>query len=134
MNVNRGAPEREALKAAAAARALELVRPGMLIGLGTGSTARYFVEGIGRLVATGVPLIGVPTSRATAERAGQLGIRTTTEPVQPIDLAVDGADEVDPDLHLIKGRGGALTREKLVATAARTFVVVVDESKLVERL
>ena len=129
---DRGASD--ALKGAAAARALELVQPGMLIGLGTGSTARYFVEGIGRLVAQGVPLTGVPTSRATAERARQLGIRTTAELVQPIDLAVDGADEVDPCLDLIKGRGGALTREKLVATAARTFVVVVDESKLVERL
>jgi ribose 5-phosphate isomerase A len=129
-----GLPEREALKAAAAARALELVRPGMLLGLGTGSTARFFVEGIGQLVAQGMPLTGVPTSRATAERARRLGIPISGEPVQQIDLAVDGADEVDASLDLIKGRGGALTREKLVATAARMFVVVVDESKLVERL
>jgi ribose 5-phosphate isomerase A len=126
--------EQDALKAAAAARALELVRPGMLVGLGTGTTARYFVEGIGDLVAQGLPLTGVPTSRAVDELARQLGIQTTTEPVQRIDLAVDGADEVDPNLGLIKGRGGALTREKLVATAARVFVVIVDESKLVSRL
>jgi ribose 5-phosphate isomerase A len=76
----------------------------------------------------------VPTSRATAERARELGIQITAEPTQTIDLAVDGADEVDPRLDLIKGRGGALMREKLVATAARTFVVIVDVSKLAERL
>lgn len=128
------APGREALKAASAARALELVRPGMVVGLGSGSTARYFVEGIGRLVSQGVPITGVPTSRATAEHARQLGIPTTVEPTQTIDLAVDGADEVDAQLDLIKGRGGALTREKLVAMSARTFVVIVDDSKLVERL
>jgi ribose 5-phosphate isomerase A len=128
------APEHAALKAAAAARALELVRPGMLVGLGSGSTARYFVEGLGRLVSQGMSITGVPTSRATADRARQLRIPTTDEPARAIDLAVDGADEVDPSLDLIKGRGGALTREKLVATAATRFVVIVDDSKLVERL
>lgn len=121
-------------KQAAAEKALELVQDGMLIGLGSGSTARYFTEGVGRLVASGLKVRGVPTSRATAELAAELGIPIITELVGPIDLAVDGADEVDPSLNLIKGRGGALTREKLVAAASKRFVVVVDESKLVDHL
>src|SRR6476646_7599464 len=106
----------------------------MLLGLGSGSTAKYFTEGVGRLVADGMKLRAVPTSRATAELAAENGIPIVTELVGQIDLAVDGADEVDPALNLIKGRGGALFREKLVASAARRFVVVVDESKLVKRL
>jgi ribose 5-phosphate isomerase A len=122
------------LKQAAAQKALELVQDGMFVGLGTGTTARYFVEGIGRLVAGGMKVRGVPTSRATAELAAELGIPIVTEIVGQIDLAVDGADEVDPALNLIKGRGGALFREKLVAAAAKRFVVVVDESKLVKEL
>jgi ribose 5-phosphate isomerase A len=122
------------LKRAAAEKALELVQDGMLVGLGSGSTARYFTEGVGRLVSEGMKVRGVPTSRETAELAAQVGIPIVTELVGPIDLAVDGADEVDPALNLIKGRGGALFREKLVAAAARRFVIVVDESKLVKRL
>ncbi len=122
------------LKRAAAAKAVELVQDGMLVGLGTGSTARFFTEGVGSLVAEGMKLRGVPTSRATAELAASLGIPIVTELVGQIDLAVDGADEVDPALNLIKGRGGALFREKLVAAAAKRFVVVVDESKLVKAL
>ena len=122
------------LKRAAAEKALELVQDGMLVGLGSGSTARYFTDGVGRLVSEGMKVRGVPTSRETAELAAQLGIPIVTELVGQIDLAVDGADEVDPDLNLIKGRGGALFREKLVAAVARRFVVVVDESKLVKRL
>jgi len=122
------------LKRAAAAKAVELVQDGMLVGLGTGSTARFFTEGVGSLVAEGMKLRGVPTSRATAELAASLGIPIVTEIVGQIDLAVDGADEVDPALNLIKGRGGALFREKLVAAAAKRFVVVVDESKLVKAL
>jgi ribose 5-phosphate isomerase A len=122
------------LKRAAAEKALELVQDGMLLGLGSGSTARYFTEGVGRLVAEGMKVRGVPTSRETAELAAQVGIPIVTELVGQIDLAVDGADEVDPALNLIKGRGGALFREKLVAASARRFVVVVDESKLVKRL
>jgi ribose 5-phosphate isomerase A len=121
-------------KQAAAEKALELVQDGMLVGLGTGSTARFFVEGVGRLVAEGMKVRGVPTSRATAEMAATLGIPIVTELVGQLDLAVDGADEVDPALNLIKGRGGALFREKLVAAASKRFVVVVDESKLVEDL
>jgi ribose 5-phosphate isomerase A len=122
------------LKRAAAEKALELVQDGMLLGLGSGSTARFFTEGVGRLVADGMKVRAVPTSRNTSELAAQLGIPIVTELVGQIDLAVDGADEVDPALNLIKGRGGALFREKLVAAAAKRFVVVVDESKLVETL
>jgi len=121
-------------KQVAAHKALELVQDGMLIGLGSGSTARYFTEGLGRLVSEGLKMRGVPTSRATAELAAELGIPIVTELVGPIDLTVDGADEVDPALNLIKGRGGALSREKLVAAASKRFVVVVDESKLVKEL
>lgn len=122
------------LKQAAAEKALELVQDGMLVGLGSGSTVRFFTEGVGRLVADGMKVRGVPTSRETAELAAGLGIQIVTELVGQIDLTVDGADEVDPSLNLVKGRGGALFREKLVAAASRRFVVVVDESKLVERL
>jgi ribose 5-phosphate isomerase A len=124
----------EELKRAAAEKALELVQDGMLLGLGSGSTVRYFTEGVGRLVADGMKVRGVPTSRATAELAAEHGIPIVTELVGSIDLAVDGADEVDSSLNLIKGRGGALFREKLVAAAARRFIVVVDESKVVKRL
>ena len=121
-------------KQVAAHKALELVQDGMLVGLGSGSTARYFTEGLGRLVAEGMKVRGVPTSRATAELAAELGIPIVTELVGQIDLTVDGADEVDPALNLIKGRGGALSREKLVAAASKRFVVVVDESKQVKQL
>ena len=127
-------PDQDALKQAAAGKALELVRDGMLVGLGSGSTARYFTEGVGRLVADGMRVRGVPTSRATAALAAELGIPVVEDLVGAIDLAVDGADEVDPSLGLIKGRGGALFREKLVAAAAKRFVAVVDESKVVDRL
>ena len=126
--------EADDYKRAAAEKALELVQDGMLVGLGSGTTARYFTAGVGRLVANGMKVRGVPTSRETAELAAEHGIPIVTELVGPIDLAVDGADEVDPALNLIKGRGGALFREKIVAAAARRFVVVVDESKLVRRL
>jgi ribose 5-phosphate isomerase A len=126
--------EQDALKRAAAEKALELVRDGMLIGLGSGSTARYFTEGVGRLVGGGMKVRCVPTSRVTAELAAANGIPIVTELVGAIDLAVDGADEVDQALNLIKGRGGALTREKVVAAASKRFVVVVDESKVVKRL
>jgi ribose 5-phosphate isomerase A len=126
--------EADALKRAAAEKALELVRDGMLLGLGSGTTVRYFTEGVGRLVADGMKVRGVPTSRATAELAASCGIPVVEDLVGMIDLAVDGADEVDPNLNLIKGRGGAMFREKLVAAAAKRFVAVVDESKVVGRL
>lgn len=124
----------EAFKKSAAEKALELVQDGMLLGLGSGSTARYFTEGVGRLMERGMKLRAVPTSREVAELAATLGIPVVTEMIGQIDLAVDGADEVDPALNVIKGRGGALFREKLVAAAAKRFVVVVDESKLVKEL
>jgi ribose 5-phosphate isomerase A len=126
--------KQDALKRAAAEKALELVQDGMLLGLGSGSTAKYFTEGVGRLVASGMKLRCVPSSRATAELAAELGIQIVQELIGAIDLAVDGADEVDPALSLIKGRGGALFREKIVAAASKRFVVVVDESKLVKQL
>jgi len=126
--------EQDELKRAAAEKALELVRDGMLIGLGSGTTARYFTEGVGRLVAEGMKVRAVPTSRPTAELAAANGIPIVFELIGQIDLTVDGADEVDQSLNLIKGRGGALFREKVVAAASKRFVVVVDESKVVKQL
>lgn len=124
----------EAGKAAAAAKALELVAPGMVVGLGSGSTSRLFIEGLARLAREGVRIVGVPTSRATAELAVSLGIAIAEVITAPIDLAIDGADEIDAHMRLIKGRGGALFREKVVAAAALRFVIIADESKLVYRL
>ena len=115
-------------------RAVGLVRPGMTLGLGTGSTTRHFIDGVGRLVAEGMKLQAVATSDASAKQARALGIRIIDQIEGTIDLAVDGADEVDGRLNLIKGRGGALAREKVVAARADRFVVVVDESKLVSEL
>jgi ribose 5-phosphate isomerase A len=122
------------LKRAAAEKALELVRDGMVLGLGSGSTANYFTEGVGRLIGEGMKVMAIPTSRATAELAAANGIPIVTELIAQIDLTVDGADEVDQTLNLIKGRGGALFREKVVAAASKRLVVVVDESKIVKQL
>jgi ribose 5-phosphate isomerase A len=122
-------PDQPSLKRAAALRALELVEPGMLLGVGTGSTARFFIEGL-----RGVRVTAVATSRESAELARAAGIDVIDDVRTQLDLAVDGADEIDPQLRLIKGHGGALFREKLVAMAARQFVVIADESKLVPRL
>jgi ribose 5-phosphate isomerase A len=119
----------DGLKRAAARRALELVEPGMVLGLGTGTTVRYFIEGLG-----GRRVAAVATSVASAELARAAGVELLEDLSGPIDLAVDGADEIDPELRLVKGAGGALFREKVVALAARRFVVVADESKLVDRL
>jgi len=121
-------------KRAAARRALELVEPGMLLGIGSGSTARFFIEALGERVAKGLRISAIATSRQSEELARRLGITLVDDPVQPIDLAVDGADEIDPQLRLIKGHGGALFREKLVASSARRFIVIADASKLVRRL
>jgi len=123
-----------AFKQAAAERALRLVRSGMLVGLGTGSTARYFLDGLGRLVADGLRITAVATSTETERRARALSIPIVTRTDAPVDLAVDGADEVDATRNCIKGRGGAFLREKIIATASRRFVIVVDESKVVGRL
>ena len=125
----------EELKRKAAEAALEYVKPGMVLGLGTGSTARLFLEGVARLVESGMDLKAVPTSLATAEAAKKMGVPLTSlEESMWLDLCVDGADEVDRRLNLIKGLGGALFREKIVATASKRFVVVVDQSKLSSRL
>ena len=127
--------EIEAQKRAAAARALEFVRPGMRIGLGTGSTARHFVELLAERVRAGLDVVGVPTSGATRSDAERLGVPLTSLDETPqLDLTVDGADEVAPDLSLIKGGGGALLHEKIVASASARMVVIVDESKWVSAL
>jgi ribose 5-phosphate isomerase A len=125
----------EAYKRAAAARAVEFVRPGMRLGLGTGSTAHAFVELLAERVKMGLDVVAVPTSEATRALAAKLGIALTTLDDTPeLDLAVDGADEIGPDLALIKGGGGALLREKIVASASATMVVIADASKLVTTL
>ena len=125
----------EALKRQAAARALDEVRDGMKLGLGTGSTARHFVELLGEKVRAGLKIVGVPTSDATRVQAEGSGIALTTlDDVDRLDLTVDGADEIDPALNLIKGGGGALLREKIVAAASDRMIVIADESKWVEAL
>jgi ribose 5-phosphate isomerase A len=119
-------------KARAAAMALDLVEDGMRLGLGTGSTAAHFVEGVGVKVAQGLKLICVPTSETTRLQAERLRIPLTTLDETPhLDLTVDGADEFDDQLRLIKGGGGALLREKIVASASDRMVVIADRSKLV---
>lgn len=125
----------EQQKQAAARHAAELVEDGMVVGLGSGSTAQLVVAELGRRVQTGLRFVGVPSSDETARLATSLGIALATlEEQSSLDIAIDGADEVDPHLNLVKGRGGALLREKIVALAGNRFVVVVDESKRVERL
>src|SRR5215468_2459280 len=125
----------DAQKRAAAARAVELVRPGMRVGLGTGSTAKHFVEQVGERVRSGLKIIAVPTSEATQADAKRCGIELTTLDQTPeLDLTVDGADEIDPDLCLIKGGGGALLREKIVAMASARMLVIADASKYVAAL
>jgi ribose 5-phosphate isomerase A len=123
------------LKESAARAALDLVEDGMRLGLGTGSTSARFVAALGERVAKGLNVICVPTSEATRAQAERLGIPLTTLDAMPqLDLTVDGADEIDPQLRLIKGGGGALLREKIVATASDRMVVIADESKLVPTL
>ena len=119
-------------KRAAAARAIEFVRPGMRLGLGTGSTAQAFIELLGERVRGGLKIVTVPTSEVTREQAARLGIPLTTLDDTPeLDLTIDGADEIAPDLTLIKGGGGALLREKIVASASADMLVIADESKWV---
>jgi ribose 5-phosphate isomerase A len=123
------------LKRQAAARALEHVRDGMKLGLGTGSTAKHFVELLGIRVRAGLKVIGVPTSEATRADAVRCGITLTTlDEVDRLDLTVDGADEIDPALNLIKGGGGALLREKIVAAASDRMIVIADDTKWVDAL
>ena len=122
-------------KRAAAARALEFVEPGMRLGLGTGSTARHFVELLAERVREGLRIVAVPTSEETQRDAQRLGVPLTSLDETPaLDLTVDGADEIAPDLALVKGGGGALLREKIVASASARMVVIADESKWVRVL
>jgi ribose 5-phosphate isomerase A len=122
-------------KRAAAAAALELVRPGMKLGLGTGSTAAHFVELLGEKVRAGLDIVGVPTSEATHGLAKHAGISLVTlEEAPELDLTVDGADEIDTKLRLIKGGGAALLREKIVANASKRMVVIADSGKKVGTL
>ncbi len=123
-----------ASKRAAAQQALAEVRAGMRVGLGTGSTAFFVIEGLGQLVAAGLDVVAVPTSDESARLARQWAIPVAELMPAGLDVAIDGADEIDPAGQLIKGRGGALLREKLVALAARRFIVVADNSKCVAQL
>ena len=123
------------LKIAAAAEALTHVKSGMKLGIGTGSTAEEFVRLLAVKVAEGFEIIGVPTSERTAALCSELGVPLTTlEETPHLDLTIDGADEVDGDLSLIKGGGGALLREKIVAAASDAMIVIADESKVVDTL
>lgn len=125
----------EQLKRMAAAEALREVEDGMRLGLGTGSTAKHFVELLAERVAAGLTVVGVPTSEVTAAQASRLGIPLSTLDETPsLDLTVDGADEFDPALNLIKGGGAALLREKIVAMASQRMIVIADQSKQVARL
>lgn len=123
------------MKRQAAAEALDHVRDGMKLGLGTGSTAKHFVELLGERVSAGLKVIGVPTSETTRMDAERCGIPVTTlDQIDRLDLTVDGADEIDGALNAIKGGGGALLREKIVAAASDRMIVIADDSKAVEML
>src|SRR3989454_9504959 len=120
------------LKRQAALRALDEIRDGMIVGLGTGSTAAHFIRGLGR---AGLKVKGIPTSEESRRLADEAGVLVTAFEEHPrVDVTVDGADEVSPELDLIKGLGGALVREKIVAHASRRVIIIVDERKLVDRL
>ncbi|MEK6785322.1 MAG: ribose-5-phosphate isomerase RpiA [Nitrospirota bacterium] len=120
------------LKKAAALKASEFVRSGMVVGLGTGSTAKHLLVALGEQVKAGMKLRGVPTSQETAVLAKQAGIPLIdAENRWEIDVAIDGADQVDPHFNLIKGGGGALLKEKIVAASAKQFIVMVDHTKQV---
>ena len=125
----------KALKIEAARAALTHVESGMRLGIGTGSTAEEFVRLLAEKVSTGMTITGVPTSERTAALCRELGVPLATLDEMPeLDLTIDGADEVDPRLSLIKGGGGALLREKIVAAASTRMIVIADQSKLVETL
>jgi ribose 5-phosphate isomerase A len=127
--------DQNALKRAAAAQALDYVKDGMKLGLGSGSTAEMFVEMLAPRVRGGEKLLCVPTSEKTAALARKLGFTLAAlDDLAPLDLTVDGADEADRNLDLIKGGGGMLLREKIVAAASRQMVVIADETKMVPRL
>jgi len=122
----------DSLKKAAAVTAVEFVRDGMVVGLGTGSTSKHMIIALGEKVRAGMKLRGVPTSRETAELARQQGIPLIDQDnAWLIDVAIDGADQADPHLNLIKGGGGALLKEKIVAASAKQFIVMIDHTKRV---
>jgi ribose 5-phosphate isomerase A len=126
---------REEAKKRAAERAVEFVEDGQVVGLGTGSTTKFAIEKIGERVREGLKLRGVPTSQGSDRLAKQLGIQIVDlNDVERINITIDGADEIDPNFHMIKGGGGALTREKLVALSSNLVVIVVDDPKLVSTL
>lgn len=126
----------EPLKKEAAIRAVQLVQSGMRVGLGTGSTAKYAIEEIGRKLATGElrNIVGVPTSEASEGLARSLNIPIQALDPRPLDIAIDGADEIDPQLNLIKGLGGALLREKITEIQASNLIIIADHSKTVTHL
>jgi len=122
-------------KQAVAKAAVELVQSGQVVGLGSGSTATYFVRELGERVRQGLNIVSIPTSQATQKLAEQLGIPLTNFEANPeIDIDIDGADEIDPQLNLIKGGGGAFLREKIIASISKRFVVIADSAKQVKRL
>lgn len=127
---------KEDTKRRVAMESVKLIKDGQVVGLGTGSTAKYMIDELGRRVREeGLRVLGIPTSLWTSKRAKENKIPLTTLDEHPkLDIAIDGADQVDPELNLIKGLGGALTREKIVDTAAEELVIIIDESKLVEKL
>ncbi len=125
----------EDMKRIAGEKAAEYVKDGMVVGLGTGSTVYYTILKLGEMVKDGLDIIGIPTSIGTERLARELGIKISTLYEHPeIDLTIDGADEIDPELNLIKGGGGALLREKIVASASKMEIIVADERKLVDKL
>lgn len=127
--------DQEEMKRIAAEKAVEYVEDGMVIGLGTGSTVKYAIKKLGELVADGLHIQGIPTSLQTKKLAKQENIPLTTLEEHPeVDLTIDGADEVDSNLNLIKGGGGALTREKIIAYYSKREIIVVDETKVVKSL
>ena len=127
--------EREELKRLAGEKAVESVEDGMILGLGTGSTVEYSLRKLGTMVKEGLKIKGIPTSMHTKRIAKEENIPLTTLEENPeIDLTIDGADEVDANLNLIKGGGGALTREKIIAYHSKREIIVVDETKIVKAL
>ena len=132
MRVMTAAADKDQRKREAARRALDFVKPGMKLGLGSGTTAHAFVDVVGEAVKGGLEIVCVGTSKATEDQARSLGIPLSTlDDIAELDLVVDGADEIDPQLRLIKGGGGALLREKIVAAASKRMAVIADSSKLV---
>jgi len=127
--------EKEELKKLAGEKAVEHIKDGMIVGLGTGSTVEYSLRKLGALVKDGLDIQGIPTSMHTRRRAKEENIPLTTLEEHPeIDLTIDGADEVDSSLNLIKGGGGALTREKIIAYHSKKVIIIVDDSKIVKAL